>query len=459
MRCEFALATSCTSVCLLALGLLVVAPTLADEGPGDKSAQRISIATVGDMMLGTDYPNNRLSDDDGKSFLAAVTPALQAADITFGNLEGVLADSGEPGKKCSNPATCYRFRMPSRYASYFKSAGFDALSLANNHARDFGEDGRTSTMQVLTDNGIHYSGRVGNFATFEADGLKIALLAYAVTKNSNMMLDYLFAENTVRHFAAKHDIVIVAFHGGAEGSQYTHVTFAEEEYFNEPRGDVVRFARTMVDAGADLVIGHGPHVVRAMERYKDRLITYSLGNFATNLGISVDGIKGVAPILKATLDGNGRFIDGEIVSTVQGRGTGPRLDSSHRALKLIRDLSHADFKQPGLDFQADGRLLPAPRPAVVRRTEFGPLDKPGEGGPRICQEDWFWFVESALLGEDEVSLNAEPGSDAWRDIVSQRLGSGASSELAALPTEDWCHAALPRLVEKSELLQLLHPDS
>jgi hypothetical protein len=443
----------------LALGLFLVTPTLADESPGDKSAQRISKAAVGDMMLGTDYPNDRLSHDDGKSFLAAVTPVLRAADITFGNLEGVLADSGEPGKKCSNPATCYRFRMPSRYTAYFKSAGFDVLSLANNHARDFGEDGRTSTMQALADNDIHYSGRVGNFATFEANGLKIALLAYAVTKNSNMMLDYLFAENTVRHFAAKHDIVIVAFHGGAEGSQYTHVTFAEEEYFNEPRGDVVRFARTMVDAGADLVIGHGPHVVRAMENYKDRLITYSLGNFATNLGISVDGIKGVAPILLATLDGNGRFVDGEIVSTVQDRGTGPRLDNSQRALRLVRDLSHTDFKQPGLDFRDDGRLLPAARPAVVRRTEFGPDDKPGENGPRICQEDWFWFVESALLRYDEVSLIAEPGSDAWRNTVSQRLESGASSELAALPTEDWCRAVLPRLVEKGGLLQLLQPDS
>ncbi len=79
------------------------------------STKRITIAAVGDMMLGTDYPENHLPDDDGDSFLSAVTPILSAADITIGNLEGVLLDGGEPGKKCSNPNACYIFRSPSRY--------------------------------------------------------------------------------------------------------------------------------------------------------------------------------------------------------------------------------------------------------------------------------------------------------------------------------------------------------
>ena len=126
---------------------------------------------------------------------------------------------------------------------------------------------------------------------------KVAVLAYAVTKDSNMLLDYELAEQTVAAHAAEHDIVIVTFHGGAEGASMMHVPFAEEEYFGEPRGDVAMFARRMVDAGADLVLGHGPHVVRGIERYQERLIAYSLGNFATYYGISVDGAKGLAPIL------------------------------------------------------------------------------------------------------------------------------------------------------------------
>jgi poly-gamma-glutamate capsule biosynthesis protein CapA/YwtB (metallophosphatase superfamily) len=112
----------------------------------------------------------------------------------------------------------------------------------------------------------------------------------------------------------------------------------------------------MVDAGADLILGHGPHVVRGMERYKDRLIAYSLGNFATYYGISVAGVKGIAPILIATLDEQGRFVEGEIVSTIQLRPDGPSIDAKQRALNLIRGLSIEDFGNPGINFHPDGRL-------------------------------------------------------------------------------------------------------
>jgi hypothetical protein len=326
----------------------------------DKRGIRITIASVGDMMIGTDFPENHLPDDDGVGFFEAVTSALSSSDITFGNLEGVLMDGGEPVKKCSNPNACYLFRSPTRYADYFRAAGFDVMSLANNHARDFGEEGRTSTMNALAGVGIHHSGREGDFASFEVNGLKIAVLAYAVTKESNMLLDYELARTTVAGFAASHDIVMVTFHGGAEGADVTNLPFAEEEYYGEPRGDVVMFARMVVDAGADLVMGHGPHVVRAMERYKDRLIAYSLGNFATYYGISVAGIKGIAPILFTTLDGEGRFIEGEIVSTVQIRPAGPSIDDQQRAYKLIRGLTAEDFENPGLTFTEDGRFAPLP---------------------------------------------------------------------------------------------------
>jgi len=325
----------------------------------DKSSLRVSIAAVGDMMIGTDFPENHLPDDDGLSFLAAVTPWLSSADLTFGNLEGVLVDGGEPAKKCKNPSACYLFRSPTRYAAHYRNAGFDVLSLANNHARDFGEEGRTATMTALDEVGILHSGRVGDFASIDVNNIKIAVLAYAVTKESNMMLDYDLAEAAVANFAASHDIVLVSFHGGAEGADASNIPFAEEEYFGEPRGDVVVFARRMVDAGADLLIGHGPHVVRAAEVYKNRLIAYSLGNFATYYGISVAGIKGIAPILTATLDGEGHFVEGEIISTVQLRPDGPSIDEKQRALNLMRGLSAEDFEKPGLTFLPNGRLLPA----------------------------------------------------------------------------------------------------
>lgn len=325
---------------------------------------RISLAAVGDMMLGTDYPENRLPDDDAVGFLAAVAPVLRSADLTIGNLEGVLLDGGEPRKVCSTARACFLFRSPARYARHFVDAGFDVLSLANNHARDFGEEGRSATMRILEAEGIAHSGREGDFASLVVNDLKVAVLAFAVTQESNLLHDYDLAAEIVLQHAVTHDIVVVSFHGGAEGNDVTRLPFGEEEYYSEPRGDVVRFARTMVDAGADLVFGHGPHVVRAMERYQDRLIAYSLGNFATYYGISVDGLNGIAPILVAILDGEGRFLEGRLHSTVQIRPGGPQPDGSAAALRLVRDLSMQDFGTPGIAFDEDGRIYPAERRTV-----------------------------------------------------------------------------------------------
>ena len=331
------------------------------------------------MMLGTDYPENHLPDDDGVSFLADVTPLLRDADITFGNLEGVLIDGGTPRKECKNPQACYLFRTPSRYARYFLESGFDVLSLANNHARDFGEAGRTETMRNLDAAGIRHSGREGDFARLTVKGLDVVLIAFAVTLNSNLVLDYDIAEELVRGFAETHDIVLISFHAGAEGENMTRLPFAEEEYFGEMRGDVVRFSRAMVDAGADLVLGHGPHVVRAMELYKERLIAYSLGNFATYYGISVEGIKGVAPILVTTLDESGRFVKARIHSTVQLRPAGPSIDPEQKALKLIKSFSIQDFNTPGLRFLDDGGIVPAPR-IVKPHIVDAPTEKSVLGG-------------------------------------------------------------------------------
>ena len=250
------------------------------------------------------------------------------------------------------------------------------MSLANNHARDFGEEGRSDTMLALKKVGIAHSGRQGDFASLTAKGLTISFVAFAVTRDSNLLHDYSLAAKIVTEQAGQHDLVVVSFHGGAEGQNTTRIPFAEEEYFGEPRGDVVRFARSMVDSGADFVFGHGPHVVRGMERYEDRLIAYSLGNFATYYGISVNGIKGVAPILELTVDENGRFLEGFLHSTVQIRPGGPRPDPDQQALTLMRDLSKKDFGETGLRFHEDGRISNAPR-GIVRPTVGNPVTSSG----------------------------------------------------------------------------------
>ena len=316
----------------------------------------LTLAAVGDIMPGTDFPENILPDDDGMAFFDAVTPVLSAPDVTFGNFEGVLLDGGEPVKQCKNKNQCFLFRTPTRYARYLKLAGFDVMSLANNHARDFGEEGRSSSMAALAAEGIHTSGREGTVASFVANGRRVAMVAFAPNVGSNSLNDPQIGLPLVSEIAAAHDIVIVSFHGGAEGNGAENMPFTREIFAGEDRGNVVEFAHQMIDAGADIVLGHGPHVVRPLELYNDRLIAYSLGNFATYYGISVEGIRGIAPILLVTLDGEGKFVTGKIEPTTQIRPAGPTIDPEKKVIRLLRDLTTAAFPQGLLEIADDGAL-------------------------------------------------------------------------------------------------------
>jgi len=316
----------------------------------------LTVTAVGDIMMGTDFPENILPDDDGVGFLEAVTPSLTGADVTFGNLEGVLQDGGEPVKQCKDKRICFLFRTPTRYATYLAHAGFDVMSLANNHARDFGEEGRSSSMAALDAVGIRHSGREGTVASWIANGRRIALVAFAPNVGSNSLNDPQIGLPLVSELAAHHDIVIVSFHGGAEGNGAEVMPFGRELFAGEDRGNVVEFARAMVDAGADLVLGHGPHVVRPMEIYRDRFIAYSLGNFATYYGISVEGIRGISPILHLTLDDEGKFVSGSLESTIQIRPAGPTIDEVGSVVALLRGLNMSTFPDGLLDIGEDGTL-------------------------------------------------------------------------------------------------------
>lgn len=338
-------------------------PAIEPTPPADPAATApragtLTIAAVGDIMLGTDFPKNILPDDDGAGFLAEVTPTLAGADIAFGNLEGVLMDGGEPVKECKDASVCHLFRSPTRYAQHLATAGFDVMSLANNHAHDFGEEGRSSGMRALESVGIRHSGREGDVASWEVGGLRVALIAFAPNIGAHSLNDYARAAELVAELASRHEIVLVSFHGGAEGVDAATLPFAEETYYGEARGNVVTFAHAVIDAGADLVLGHGPHVPRALEYYNERLIAYSLGNFATYYGISVEGTKGLAPILVAEIDGEGRFVRGRIESTVQVRPGGPRPDPALGALRMMRALTEQSFGSGELLFAEDGGFTP-----------------------------------------------------------------------------------------------------
>jgi poly-gamma-glutamate capsule biosynthesis protein CapA/YwtB (metallophosphatase superfamily) len=140
-------------------------------------------------------------------------------------------------------------------------------------------------------------GREGTIASWIANGRRVALVAFAPNVGSNSLNDPQIGLPLVTQLAATHDIVIVSFHGGAEGNGAEILPFAREIFAGEDRGNVVEFAHAMIDAGRGP--GDRARTARgaAMELYRDRLIAYSLGNFATYYGISVEGIRGIAPIL------------------------------------------------------------------------------------------------------------------------------------------------------------------
>lgn len=322
----------------------------------------ISIAGVGDMMLGTSFPSTKyLPPNDGRNLLDPVTALLKDATLAFGNLEGCFLDKGDPSKKCKDSTKCYVFRMPERYAPYFKEAGFDMLSLANNHAGDFGNAARTATIGLLDSLGIHHAGQtIRPYTTFEQGGLKYGFVAFSPNSYTLQITEIEYAESIVRELDSICDVVIVSFHGGAEGTEHQHVTRQTETFYGENRGNVYEFSHRMVDAGADVIFGHGPHLLRATELYKDRLICYSLGNFATYARFSLSSPKHLAPIVEVFMKPDGTFLYAKVHNFVQHGEGGPEADDKSQSYTQLKKLTESDFPETNLQFTGKNLILRKP---------------------------------------------------------------------------------------------------
>ena len=323
-------------------------------------AQTITIVGVGDMMLGTNYPSKSyLPSNGGDDMLKDVKDVLLNADVTFGNLEGTMFDGEGTAKTCRDMSKCYVFRSPASYVKHFSDAGFDVLSLANNHSGDFGQAGRSGTKAVLKNAGIAFAGLAGTDETaiFERSGCVFGFAAFAPNSGTCDIRDIARAKEIVASLEAKCDIVIVSFHGGAEGPDHQNVPKRTETYLGENRGDVHKFAHSVIDAGADIVFGHGPHVTRSVELYKDRFIAYSLGNFCTYGRFNLNGPAGIAPIIKLTTTFNGDFVSGQITPTYQQKTHGPKIDPQKRVIKTIKELTATDFPDGKLNITSAGEIL------------------------------------------------------------------------------------------------------
>ena len=331
------------------------------ENTYDPKLDTISIIGVGDMMLGTNFPtspNYLPPNNDCSSLIAPVVDILRNADLTFGNSEGVFSDKPELARPCNDPKWCYRFSMPEKYVNCFVDAGFDVVSIGNNHLGDLGPYGRKNTVRVLQEAGLHFAGLTTHPTdTFTLKGIKYGFCAFAPNQGTCQITDYALLERTVKSLKKDCQIVIVSFHGGAEGSKHEHLTRKTEVFLGQNRGNVYKFAHTAIDAGADIVFGHGPHVTRAIEVYKNRFIAYSMGNFCTYRRFNIKGVSGIAPIIKVFINGSGEFLKGEITATYQDKLKGTKLDPNKRVIKRMQELISQDIPESKIKIKDNGEII------------------------------------------------------------------------------------------------------
>jgi len=349
--------------------------------PAERVYASVRLAFVGDINLGTATLPDGVPPDSGRGLLDRARPSLKG-DLVVGNFEGVLADSGTPTKclervpqpkgrraRKQQPVdsftvrpNCYAFRTPTMLAPRLVEAGFTHMNLANNHANDLGLAGRASTERILDSLGIRLYGPLGRIAVDSVrrgDSVTtVGLIGFTTYPYAYDLLDIERSAAVVDSMRPLVDLLIVTFHGGSEGAKAVHTGEVAESLGSEPRGDLRRWARAVIDSGADAVIGHGPHVLRGIEFYRGRLIAYSLGNFLTYRGFNLAGPLGITGVLQLEFADNRTLKRARVIPMFQAPQRGPLADPDRRALDLIRQLSSEDFGPTGAVVTESGEVRP-----------------------------------------------------------------------------------------------------
>ena len=267
--------------------------------PVQKQTEPIVLMFTGDVMLdrGVEWSINKYGGGNFKFPFLKITEELNKADILFGNLESVISDKGQ------KVGSIYSFRTELGAMEGLTFAGFDVVSVANNHIFDYSRAAMEDSFKRLKAAGIDYAG--GGFNETEAhspvikeiDGTKIAFLTYTnlgfahwVAGNTQSGITNLTTESLeedIKETRKRADLVIVSFHFG-------------DEYQTKSNANQQFWAHLAIDSGADLIIGHHPHVVQEIENYKRKYIAYSLGNFIFDQGFSKETMEGL--LLKVVVE-------------------------------------------------------------------------------------------------------------------------------------------------------------
>jgi hypothetical protein len=322
-------------------------PPRADATPG--TGDGIAIAWAGDITPGSRYGQ---PPEQGRGLFRGVRDLLAGADLTAGNLEGTLSVGG--ASKCGTDGeACFSFQAPPENAAALKWAGFDLMNVANNHSFDFGAGGQTQTVTALTEHGLVNTGLPGQITVVTRRGVRIATVGFAPYPWANDLRDLPAAQALVRLAAARAELVLVLAHLGGEGTDQTHVPAGREFELGEDRGETRAFAHAVVEAGADLVLGSGPHVLRGMELYRGKLIAYSLGNFAGWHNFSSAGDLSLSGLLTVRLSREGHLRGGTFTGLRLSEAGAPAPDPEGEATAQINRLGREDFHGTALHLLPD----------------------------------------------------------------------------------------------------------
>ena len=340
------------AVALCALAAAALAALHSTRAPAAGSGP-VTIAWADDTVLGSTYG---LPPDEGRSLLVHVAPFFRAADIGFVNLEEALSD-GSASKCAAGSSDCFAFGAPMAFAGALPASGIRIVNLANNHAADYGDAGQASTLAALRRARVAWTGKPGQITVLIRKGVRIAFLGFAPYPWAARLDRIPAAVALVKRAAARADVVVVAIHAGAEGSTQDHVPHGTEYFLGENRGNSRAFTHAVISAGADLVVGSGPHVIRGAEWYHHRLIAYSLGNLAGWHTFGLGGTLSESAVLSVTLRRDGSVTAGTW-TPLQLTGPGiPEPDSTKASLTLVNSLSKADFGAAAARFTSTGALV------------------------------------------------------------------------------------------------------
>jgi hypothetical protein len=341
------------TVCALAVTLRHGAETKAKGPIVLPQGQAFTLTWGGDLTPGSSFG---LPPAHGRSLLAAVRRRMRRADVATLNLEGTFGVGGHSKCPAVSSPTCFAFQAPPRNVAALADAGVDIVNLANNHAFDFGASGMGQTVLALRRARVRMTGRPGEITFVRLPRARIAFVGFAAYPWASPIRDLAAVRALVQRAVARANVVVVFMHAGAEGSSKTHTPDADEQAYGELRGNPRAFAHTAVDAGADLVLGSGPHVLRGMELYRGRLVAYSLGNLGGFRNFGVGGASALSALLRVRVRADGAFASGSIKSLRLSSSGIASADPTGAAGHLVGELSAEDFGARGVTVARGGAL-------------------------------------------------------------------------------------------------------